>query len=79
MQAELTIHLSQVRFADPIGLPSMWNSILNVWYTAIDWFWFYVDFAIMLWNEMTPLQYSILLISIAVGGFLLMGKGMKRL
>ncbi len=39
---------------------------------------FYRDYALDRWNEMTPMQYGCLLISIAVFGWLLMKSGMKQ-
>lgn len=38
---------------------------------------FYRDYALDRWNEMTPMQYGCLLISIAVFGWLLMKSGIK--
>jgi hypothetical protein len=38
---------------------------------------FYRDYALERWNEMTPMQYGLLLISIAVFGWLLMKSGIK--
>ncbi|QDT37317.1 hypothetical protein [Stratiformator vulcanicus] len=57
----------------------MWSAVLDIWYTAVDWFWFYVRFVIQLWEQMTPLHYAILLTTIAIMGFVLMGRSMKRL
>jgi hypothetical protein len=38
---------------------------------------FYREYALDRWNEMTPMQYGCLLISIAVFGWLLMKSGIK--
>lgn len=38
---------------------------------------FYRDYALDRWDQMTPMQYGCLLISIAVFGWLLMKSGIK--
>jgi hypothetical protein len=38
---------------------------------------FYYEFAMQCWSSMTPMQYTGLLISIAVVGWLLMKSGVK--
>lgn len=51
--------------------PASWTQ--NVSYYAR----FYRDYALDRWDQMTPMQYGMLLISIAVFGWLLMKSGIK--
>ncbi|QDT64652.1 hypothetical protein [Calycomorphotria hydatis] len=57
----------------------MWEFIQNTWVSFIGLMVFYWEFAIDCWNSMGPLEYAIVLGLIALGGFLLMQKGPKRI
>ncbi len=51
---------------------------LAEWQDAARYYWrFYQQYAVEKWNHITPMQYGLLLISIAVFGWLLM-KNMGR-
>ena len=54
---------------------SWFDRVANVVNSHVNYYvWFIVD----QWNHMTPAKYTCLLVSIAVVGLLLMGRGNKR-
>lgn len=46
-------------------------------------FWYYMDyyrdFLLQQWNDMGPMGYGTMLIAIGIGGYLMMGRGFKRM
>lgn len=50
----------------------------RLWYGTSYYLAYYRDFLLDQWNDMTPMRYGALLISIGVLGWLLMKNGPKR-
>lgn len=51
----------------------------GIWNTICSYCEYYVWFAGDQWSHMTPVRYTTLLVSIGLVGFLLMGRGNKRI
>lgn len=51
----------------------------RAWGTVCSHCEFYVQFAEYQWDHMTPVKYTTLLVSIGVVGFLMMGRGGKKI
>ncbi len=54
-------------------------SLINQFLSGLSYYLaFYIDYMGQLWRHITPMQYGMLLIAIAAGGFWLMKSGARK-